>query len=96
MPRNLLWLLLLVPLTVAAQTKFPVNPETGRAVGARELAPPVLAQIEMALGAKLVIIDVRDAAEYKKDTIKGAINIPLAQLPKHLKDFSKDTTLVFT
>ncbi|HVC20894.1 MAG TPA: rhodanese-like domain-containing protein [Vicinamibacterales bacterium] len=93
-----LWLLvaLLTPLTAAAaQTKFPVDPKTGRAIGARELAPAALAQKENT-GAKLVVIDVRDPAEFKKDTIKGAINIPLNKLAGRLKDFSKDTTLVFT
>jgi len=84
-----------VAAAAAAQTKFPVDAKTGRAVGAKEMAPATVVQQEK-LGKKLVIIDVRDAAEYKKDTIQGAINIPLDQLPAHLKDFSKDTTLVFT
>ncbi|MDE3155627.1 MAG: hypothetical protein KGN76_11025 [Acidobacteriota bacterium] len=97
MARRLAWLLaLLVPLTLTAQTRFPANPETGRAIGAKEMPPAILSQLEKALGRKLVIIDVRGAAEFKKDTIPGAINIPLDQLSRHLKDFTKDTTLVFT
>jgi Rhodanese-like domain len=95
MPSRLLWLLMLVPLAAAGQTKFPVDAKTGRATGAKEMAPAAVLHAQKT-GAKLVVIDVRDAAEYKKDTIDGAINIPLDQLPAHLKDFSKDTTLVFT
>lgn len=96
MLRTLLLIALLAPMAPAgAQTRFPVDSRTHRAIGAHEMAPAAVARQQKA-HAKLVIIDVRDAAAFKKDTIKGAINIPLDQLAGHLKDFSKDTTLVFT
>lgn len=93
--RTLLLAALVLPLSVAAQTRFPVNPRTHRAIGAKEMAPATVVRKQKA-GQKVVIIDVRDPAEFKKGTIKGAINIPLDQLAGRLKDFSKDTTLVFT
>ncbi len=94
--RRLLLVALAAPLAMAAaQTRFPVDPRTHRAIGAHEIAPATVVRKQKA-GAKLVIIDVRDPAEFKKGTIKGAINIPLDKLAGRLKDFSKDTTLVFT
>jgi rhodanese-related sulfurtransferase len=39
---------------------------------------------------------VRPPDAFEKETIPGAINIPLAELDKRLSEFSKDTTLVFT
>jgi 3-mercaptopyruvate sulfurtransferase SseA len=94
-PTLCLGLLLALATVTATQTRFPVNPRTRRAIGAHEMAPATVVH-EQKAEAKLVIIDVRDPAEFKKGTIKGAINIPLDKLAGRLKDFSKDTTLVFT
>jgi rhodanese-related sulfurtransferase len=44
----------------------------------------------------MLIIDVRAAANFEKETIPGAINIPLAELEGHLKKMSKETYIVFT
>lgn len=94
--RTLLLAALVAPAAFpGAQARFPVDPRTGRAIGAHEVAPATVVAKEKA-HARLVIIDVRGPAEFKKDTIKGAINIPLDKLAGRLKDFSKDTTLVFT
>lgn len=79
----------------AAQPRFPVDPATGRAIGATEIAPDAVQQA-LASGQKIVIIDVRPAAAFEKETIPGAINIPLADVESRLPEFSKDTTLVFT
>jgi rhodanese-related sulfurtransferase len=43
-----------------------------------------------------MIIDVRPPANFEKETIPGAINVPLAQLESYLKNISKDTYIVFT
>ena len=48
------------------------------------------------LNGKVMVIDVREPDAFEKETIKGAINIPLGQLESRLKDIPKDTTLVFT
>jgi 3-mercaptopyruvate sulfurtransferase SseA len=77
------------------QPRFPVDPATGRAIGATEMAPDLVKQA-LDQGQKLVIIDVRPAEAFEKETLPGAINIPLAELEKRLPEFSKDTTLVFT
>jgi rhodanese-related sulfurtransferase len=44
----------------------------------------------------VLIIDVRPPANFEKETIPGAINIPLAELEGHLKEMPKDTFIVFT
>ena len=77
------------------QPRFPVDPATGRAIGATEMAPDLVKQA-LEQGQKIVIIDVRPAEVFEKETLPGAINIPLPELEKHLAEFSKDTTLVFT
>lgn len=91
-----LWALVQTPAQQSAQApRYPVDPATGRAIGAREVAPDVVKQA-LAEGQKIVVIDVRPAVAFEKETIPGAINIPLAELEKRLPEFSKDVTLVFT
>ena len=43
-----------------------------------------------------MIIDVRQPASFEKETIPGAINVPLDELETYLKKISKDTYIVFT
>jgi rhodanese-related sulfurtransferase len=43
-----------------------------------------------------MIIDVRQPANFEKETIPGGINVPLDQLEGYLKKISKDTYIVFT
>ena len=43
-----------------------------------------------------MIINVRRPANFAKETIPGAINVPLEQLEGYLKKISKDTYIVFT
>jgi 3-mercaptopyruvate sulfurtransferase SseA len=78
-----------------AQPRYPVDATTGRAIGATEMAPEA---VKKALdeGQKVVIVDTRPAQAFEKETLPGAINIPLADLEKRLPDFPKDTILVFT
>ncbi len=79
----------------APPPQFPTDPQTGRAIGAHQISPE---DVQRALGTdkKVVVIDVREPDAFAKETIKGAINIPIGELKDHLKDFSKDTLLVFT
>jgi len=72
-----------------------VDPKSGRAVGAKEMQPDQLRKL-IDRKAKTIIIDVRDEAQFQKETIKGAIHIPFSDLEARLKEFPKDTTLVFT
>lgn len=83
------------PQAPAQQPRFPVDPATGRAIGATEIAPDAVRQA-LESGQKIVIIDVRPAAAFEKETIPGAIHIPLAEVESRLPEFGKDTTLVFT
>lgn len=81
----------------AAQTdnKVQVDPQTGRAAGAKEMSAEDVKKLIDAHG-KILVIDVREPDAFEKETIKGAINIPIGQLESRLKDIPKDTTLVFT
>jgi 3-mercaptopyruvate sulfurtransferase SseA len=76
-------------------SRVQVDPQTGRAIGAREMDPEALKRLFDSKG-KVLIIDVRDTESFEKETIKGAIHIPLEQLKTRLKEIPKDTTLVFT
>ena len=91
----LLTTLLGVQQQAPPQPQFPVDPQTGRAIGAHQISPEDVARV-LGTDRKIVIIDVRERDAFAKETIKGAINIPLGELKEHLKDFSKDTLLVFT
>jgi 3-mercaptopyruvate sulfurtransferase SseA len=75
--------------------RFPVDPQTGRAIGAKEISPEELKKY-IDKKTKSLIIDVRDPDAFAKQTIKGAINIPLDQLSANLKNIPKDTALFFT
>jgi 3-mercaptopyruvate sulfurtransferase SseA len=79
----------------AAKSQIEIDPQTGRAVRAKEMAPDELRKL-IEQKAKTIIIDVRDEAQFQKETIKGAVHIPFADLEVRLKDIPKDTTLVFT
>jgi hypothetical protein len=79
----------------AVKPQIQIDPQTGRAVGARELAPDELRKL-IDQKAKMIIIDVRDEAQFQKETIKGAVYIPFAELEARLKEIPKDTILVFT
>ena len=78
-----------------ARPQVAVDPETGRAVGAREMAPDALKAL-VDQHAPVIIIDVRDEAQFTQETIKGAVHVPFADLEARLKEIPKDTTLVFT
>jgi rhodanese-related sulfurtransferase len=73
---------------------FPVD-EKKIAIGAKETSADDLKKM-MDSGKKVMLIHVDPADRYEKETIPGAVNIPLAELPDRLKSVPKDTTLVFT
>jgi 3-mercaptopyruvate sulfurtransferase SseA len=77
------------------KSRVATDPQTGRAIGAREIAPDALKKL-VEQKAKMIIIDVRDESQFQKGTIKGAIHIPLEDVEKRLKEIPKDTVLVFT
>ncbi len=79
----------------AAQPRYPVDATTGRAIGATEIDPEAV-KAALGDGRPVVIIDTRPAEAFEKETLPGAINIPLAELDARLPEFPKDTFLVFT
>jgi 3-mercaptopyruvate sulfurtransferase SseA len=78
-----------------ARPQVAVDPQTGRAIGAREMAPAALRAL-IDQKAPVIIIDVRDEAQFAQETIKGAVHIPFADLEARLEDIPKDTILAFT
>ena len=83
-----------VAFAAQAQPRYPVDPQTRWAVGAK---PKPADELKKELDAgKILIIDVRTPEQFQKETIPGAINIPLAELEGHLKKMSKDAYIVFT
>ena len=83
------------PQATPAQPRYPVDPETGRAVGATEMAPESL-RLALHEGRNVFIIDTRPAEAFEKETLPGAVNIPLAELDARLAAYPKDALLVFT
>jgi rhodanese-related sulfurtransferase len=73
--------------------QFPVD-EKKIAIGAKETSPDEIKK-QMAAGGKFMLIHVDPAENYAKETIPGAVSIPLAELPERLKTIPKDTVLVF-
>jgi 3-mercaptopyruvate sulfurtransferase SseA len=77
-----------------AQRRYPVDPQTNWAIGAK---PKPADELKKELDAgKILIIDVRAPEQFQKETIPGAINIPLQELEGHLRKMTKDTYIVFT
>jgi 3-mercaptopyruvate sulfurtransferase SseA len=83
--------------TAPAQQKprYEVDPQTNWAAGAKQ-KPAAELKKEIDSGSSVMLIDVRSAASFAKESIPGAINIPLDELEAHLKELPKDTSLVFT
>jgi 3-mercaptopyruvate sulfurtransferase SseA len=77
-----------------AQPRYPVDPKTNWALGAKQKpADELKKQLE---SGKMLIIDVRAPEQFQKETIPGAINIPLEDLEGYLKKMAKETYIVFT
>jgi 3-mercaptopyruvate sulfurtransferase SseA len=77
------------------RSQIAIDPQTGRAIGALEIVPDELRKL-VEQKAKVIIIDVRDESQFRKETIKGAVHIPLEDIEKRLKEIPKDTILAFT
>ncbi|MGH7844244.1 MAG: rhodanese-like domain-containing protein [Candidatus Binatia bacterium] len=77
------------------QRRYPVDPQTKWAVGANQKPADEL-KSQLGAGADVMIIEVRSAASYQRETLPNAINIPFAELEERLKTMPKDKLLVFT
>lgn len=79
-----------------AQSRYPVDPTTRRAIGAKEVAPDDLKRQLDRRDGTVFLIDVRSAASFQRETIPGAINVPIAELEGFLQKVPKDASLYFT
>ena len=77
------------------QRRYPVDPDTKWATGAKQKAADELKK-QLAAGTEVLIIDVRAPASFEKESLPGAINVPLDQLGAYLPTIPKDKVLVFT
>jgi hypothetical protein len=77
------------------QPRYPVDPDTKWATGPKQKTADELKK-QLAAGTEVLIIDVRAPASFERETLPGAINIPLDQLGGYLKTIPKDKLLVFT
>lgn len=74
---------------------FPAQEHGAPAAGARETSPETIEAARKA-GRKILLIDVREPAEYAQGHAEDAINIPLSLLQKRVKQLQipKKTELV--
>ena len=77
------------------QRRYPVDPQTKWAAGANQKAADDL-KSQLDASKDVLIIDVRSARSFERETIPGAVNIPFAELEERLKTIPKDKMLVFT
>jgi rhodanese-related sulfurtransferase len=82
------------PVLAQQQPRYPVDPQTGRAVGAKQLSANELKR-HLDAHNKVLLVEVREPGKFN-ETIPGATNIPFDQLEGRLKSVPKDTYLVFT
>ena len=50
--------------------------------------------LRLAKGGNVTVLDVRPSDEYEAGHISGALNVPLSELEKHLKELPKDKEVV--
>lgn len=93
-PLAVIALLLFAGSSFAQQRKYEVDPKTKWARGAKQTPADELKK-ELDAGT-VKIIDVRPAASFERETIPGAINVPLDRLENYLQTVPKDTRIVFT
>jgi rhodanese-related sulfurtransferase len=77
----------------AQQPRFPVD-QNRLALGAKEKTPDELKQM-MQAESKFMLIDVNPKVRFEKETIPGAVNIPLEEIDEGLKKIPRDTALAF-
>lgn len=76
------------------QPRYPIDPQTQRAIGAKQMPADELKR-HLNGHNKILIVEVREPGKFS-ETLPGATNIPFDQLEGRLKSMPKDTYLVFT
>jgi rhodanese-related sulfurtransferase len=83
------------PAVLAQQPpRYPVDPNTQRAIGAKQMPADELKRL-LDAHTKVLLVEVREPGKFN-ETIPGATSIPFNELEAHLKSVPKDTHLVFT
>jgi hypothetical protein len=88
------WFVPMIPLIALSvfagepSLPYPADPETKKAIGAKEMTAEELKK-KIDAGEPVLVIEVRDASFYEKETIPGAIHIPFA----HLQDKARQHRL---
>ncbi len=78
---------------LAKQGAAPVAIKTGEEEGSIDIA--LFKKIVAENPDSILLVDVRDADEYSKGTLKGAVNIPVDNLEKKIKELPTDKPVVF-
>lgn len=81
------------PAAAGAAAKAGVNVETGKEKGS--ISTAWFERTMKENPGALLVIDIRDAKEYAAGTIKGAINIPMADLAQKIGSLPADRPIVF-
>jgi rhodanese-related sulfurtransferase len=82
------------PALAQQQPRYPVDPNTQRAIGAMQMPADELKRL-LDAHTKVLLVEVREPGKFN-ETIPGARNIPFNELEAYLKSVPKDTYLVFT
>lgn len=81
------------PAASAGSAKASVKIETGKEKGS--ISTEWFERTMKEDPGALVVIDIRDAKEYAAGTIKGAVNIPIAELTQKIASLPADRAIVF-
>ena len=81
------------PAAAKVAAKSDLKVETGKEPGA--ISPAWFQRTLKENPGALLVIDIRDAKEYAAGTIKGAINIPIAELADKVASLPADKPIVF-
>jgi rhodanese-related sulfurtransferase len=79
--------------SAAVESKGSLTIEAGKEKGTMTVAS--FEKIMQENPQALMLVDVRDAREFNKATLKGAINIPIGQLEKQIETLPLDKPIVF-
>ena len=91
----LIAMIVLSVFAVEPSLPYPADPETKKAIGAKEMTAAELKE-KIDAGEQVLVIEVHDASSYEKERIPGAIHMPFAHLQEALQEIPKDRMLVFT
>ena len=82
-----------VPVTANPNVQItPVNPAERTLESARRIQRDEA--MKMVKEGKAIYVDVRGKSDFEAEHIKGAINIPLSELPQRMKELPKNKFLI--